>query len=43
MIRVQAEDFDIGIELNKLTNGNSHIGGIVVLLVLFEIWLVIIK
>lgn len=28
MIRVQAEDFDIGIELNKLTNGNSHIGGI---------------
>lgn len=29
MIRVQAEDFDVGAELARLTDGKTHIGGIV--------------
>ena len=28
MIRVQAEDFDVGLELNKLTNSKHNIGGV---------------
>ena len=28
MIRVQAEDFDIGNEIDRLTSGRKHIGGI---------------
>lgn len=28
MIRVQAEDFDIGVELNRLTKGDASIGGL---------------
>jgi molybdopterin synthase catalytic subunit len=28
MIRVQREDFDIGVELERLAAGNHHIGGI---------------
>ena len=29
MIRVQLEDFDLGLELSKLSNGNHQIGGMV--------------
>ena len=28
MIRVQREDFDVGLELEKLTKGNPRIGGV---------------
>src|ERR1700728_1309251 len=28
MIRVQREDFDIGAELDRLSRGNHHIGGV---------------
>ena len=28
MIRVQAEDFDVGLELNKMTNKKCNIGGV---------------
>ena len=28
MIRVQREDFDIGVELERLTSGNHRIGGV---------------
>ena len=28
MIRVQAEDFDLGVELKSMTDGNSSIGGL---------------
>ena len=27
MIRVQREDFDVGVELGKLTKGNPRVGG----------------
>jgi len=30
MIRVQAEDFDVGAELNRLTDGNTAIGGVAI-------------
>src|SRR5512146_2001420 len=28
MIRVQREDFDVGAEINRLTNGNAKVGGL---------------